>query len=126
MCKYLVLPSSIQPRPSNIDLTVQHSTPALVGEYYSIGVGVVNREQGVGPLLDLRVGVALTETLEDSSHPSGVYVCMYVCIYICMYACLHVCMYACMYVATCMYVCMYVCVHVSVGYLHCMTSLPTS
>ena len=58
----------IQPRPSNLDISVQHSSPALTSEYYSIVIGVQNKEEG--PVADLRVGVALTESL-DEMQPTG-------------------------------------------------------
>ena len=76
---------SIQPRPPSIDVTCHHSSPALMGEYYCIQVGVVNREDG--PIINLRVGVALTEPLEEStslsSQPTGVCACVCVCVCVC-------------------------------------------
>ena len=47
---------------------MQHSSPALTSEYYSIVIGVQNKE--AGPVADLRVGVALTESL-DEMQPTG-------------------------------------------------------
>lgn len=61
----------IQPRPSNLDISVQHSSPALTSEYYSIVIGVQNKEEG--PVADLRVGVALTESLDEMQPTAELY-----------------------------------------------------
>ncbi len=88
-----VLPCRIQPRPPGVDIVVRHSSPALMGEYYGIDVGVVNREEGVGPLLDLRVGVALADISDDSAQPTGVCVCVCVLACECVCVCAHMYMY---------------------------------
>ena len=59
---------SIWPRPPSISVCVDHSNPALVGEYYSATLSVVNQE--ATPITGIEVKISLPDCL-DEAQPQG-------------------------------------------------------